>query len=190
MGHNDLGLNVGHNELGLNAQAANPEYEDLRLNDPTDRLRKALNRWGKSDSVTEFKFRKVTISETCKLISRLGTSCSFGIDGLDANFLKLVLPSIAAPVCHSINTSLLECTWPNRWKIGKIFPLLKDKSADKLLPASYRPVCILPTLSKIAERAAQVQLQKFFTSTGQLNSAEHAYRKAHSMTTTIASIAD
>ena len=44
--------------------------------------------------------------------------------------------------------------------------------------------------TKIAERAAQVQLQEFFLNTGQLNCAAHAYKAAYSTTTTIASITD
>ena len=163
---------------------------DRQINDPIRRLVNALNRWTGRGQVSEFHFRKVTVEETVKLILRLGNPSSCGLDGLDSNFLKLVTPSIAAPLAHIINTSLTQSTWANKWKIGKIFPLLKDKSLDKFSPASFRPVCILPTLSKIVERAAQLQMQDFFEKSGQLNQSAHAYRMAHSTTTTIASIMD
>ena len=198
-----MGLNFGANSgrgdgqteqsRGLNFGANSGPNQGLslsRLNDPIIRLRKAIERWDDRNKVTEFTFREVSLEETCRLIRKLGNSVAFGINGLDATFIKAVLPSVAAPIRHCINVSLGTATWPNRWKIGKIFPLLKDKKADKLSPGSYRPVCILPTLSKIVERAAQLQIQEFLLTSGQLNTAAHAYRTAHSTSTTIAAITD
>ena len=125
-----------------------------------------------------------------ELIRQLWSSTSFGLDGIDANFLKLVLPSIVGPVRHIINVSLLKSTWANKWKLGKILPQLKDKDADRMTPSSYRPVCLLSTLSKIVEKAAQRQLQDFLEETKQINPEAHAYRRLHSTTTTIVNIAD
>ena len=164
------------------------ERSDSR--DPLKRLRDALARWSESHLVTEFEFKEISLGETGKLVSRMGRSSACGLDGLDSNFLKLVLPSIVGPLRHITNASLRHSTWANKWKLGKILPLLKDKSLDTTSPASFRPVCILPTVSKIVERAAQRQLQEFFEKTGQLNTAAHAYRASHSTTTTIASISD
>ena len=164
-GISGAGSNIsGRNDLSFDGGLA----RNL-IKDPLRRLEAALLKWTGSQLVPEFNFRKVTLAETVKLISRLGNSSSSGQDRLDATFLKLVLPSISGPMMHIINESLEHSTWANKWKIGKVFPLLKDKKMDRLSPASYRPVCILPTVSKVVERAAQVQLQDFFESSGQLN---------------------
>ena len=117
----------------------------------------------------QFYFKEVTIQETYNLVKELGNSLSFGHDGIDACLLKLILPSIEKPLVHLINVSLTESTWANRWKVTRVFPLLKDKDADRMSTSSYRPVSLLPTVSKVVERAAQVQMLKFFDDTGQLN---------------------
>ena len=78
----------------------------------------------------------------------------------------------------------------NSCKISKVFPLLKSSDADRMSPAEYRPVSLLPVLSKITERAAQSQILDFMEKTGQLNHAAHAYRKSLSTTSTLAAITD
>ena len=160
------------------------------LRDPIDRLDRAIRKWDGRGQVPEFNFRKVSTLETLNFVKRLGRSRSFCHDGLDANYLKLVLPSILQPLTHVINTSLSEFFFANRWKISRTFPLLKDKSLNRMIPDSYGPVSQLPTISKIVERAAQTQLLLFFENTGQLNAAGHAYRTNLSTATTIATIAD
>ena len=159
-------------------------------NDPLWRLEVALHRWSGRKNVPVFTFQKVTVGEIFKLVKTLGKSQSFGHDGIDSNILKLILPSIVAPLTHLVNVSLSTGTWAGRWKVSRVFPLLKDTDADRLAPSSYRPVSLLPSISKIVERAAQIQLLKCFESTGQLNNSAHAYRKNLSTSTTLASIVD
>ena len=56
--------------------------------------------------------------------------------------------------------------------------------------SSFRPVAILPTVSKLIERAAQLQLLTFMEQSGQMNPSSHAYRKNFSTTTTLTEIMD
>ena len=161
-----------------------------QISNPIDRLESALSRWQGRGNVPIFKFREISPAEVSCLVRGLGKSRSFGQDGIDVDFLKVILPGILNPLTYLINTSLRQGEWPNKWKIARVFPLLKDSSLNKMLPESYRPVSLLSTVSKVVERVAQVQLLEFFESTGQLNAAGHAYRKSLSTTTTIATIVD
>jgi hypothetical protein len=52
-------------------------------------------------------------------------------------------------------------------------------------PSNYRPISILPILSKIFERAAVDQLVHFLESNKLIASNQHAYRKGHSTTTSL-----
>ena len=123
-------------------------------------------------------------------MKKLGKNQSFGHEGIDSDFLKLILPSVAEPLRHLINVSLSESEFVNRWKIARVFPLLKESDVNKLDLASFRPVSLLPTISKVVEMVAQQQLRDFMESLVQLNRSGHAYQKFLSMTTTIAEIAD
>ena len=158
--------------------------------DPLIRLRQELIKWKGREQVNTFYFKEISIGETEMLVKGLGKSRSFGPDGIDADFLKIILPEVIQPLTFLVNLSLRTSSWPIRWKTARVMPLLKDKSLNKMLPESYRPVSLLPTLSKVAERAAQVQLLEFFEKSGQLSAAGHAYRKSLSTTTTITAIVD
>ena len=58
------------------------------------------------------------------------------------------------------------------------------------MPGSYRPIAILPALSKIAERAVQSQIVEFMNATGQWHQDQHAYRVGHITTTPLLQLAD
>ena len=67
-------------------------------------------------------------------------------------------------------------------------PIKRQRTLAKYLPSSYRPIAILPTISKIVERAAQTQLSTHLEENGLLNPNCHAYRTNLSTTTTIIEI--
>ena len=89
-----------------------------------------------------------------------------------------------------INLSIRKGEFVNKWRIGKVVPLLKSKELDVQDPKSYWPVTILPTISKIAEKAVQTQLQKHLEDSKFLHRNNHAYRKLFSMTTVMMELAD
>ena len=67
-----------------------------------------------------------------------------------SNFiLKGVLSSIADPLAHILNVSILSGVFPEQMKIAKVIPLFKK--GDKLDPSNYQPISLLSTLSKILE---------------------------------------
>ena len=72
--------------------------------------------------------------------------------------------------------------FPTKWKIAKVVPLYKGKGS-KLDPKNYRPVAILPILSKVLERAMFQQVVNFMDSNNFYNPNHHAYRSFHSTTT-------
>ena len=155
-----------------------------------EKLLQALESWPQRTLIPKFKFRKISILETSRIVSELSNSTSCGQDEIDSNFIKLILPSLLIPINHLVNTSLSTSTFANKWRISQIHPLLKDKDLNQLDPGSYRPVSMLSTLSKITERAAQLQLLQFMENTGQINNNGHAYRKGMSTTTAIAEMSD
>ena len=117
-------------------------------------------------------------------------SHSFGNDNLDATILKLVAPIISPVIAHLVNLSLGTITFPSRWKIAQIIPLLKSTDSDKTNQSSYRPVAQLPIVSKIAERIVQSQLLKYLEDTSQLCHNHHGYRAKLGTTTYLIQLMD
>ena len=72
--------------------------------------------------------------------------------------------------------------FPTKWMIAKVVPLYKGKGC-KLDPKNYRPVAILPILSKVLERAMFQQLVTYMDGNKFFNPNHHAYRSFHSTTT-------
>ena len=145
----------------------------------------AKSKWSRNENVPTFQLREITLDEMIKLISRLSNLTAFGVDLIDVMSVKLATQHLAKPIKHLINVSLMEGTYASKWKLAKIFPLLKDKELDKLNPLSYRLEAILPTLSKLVDRAAYSQLLGFLEDMDQMNPNSHAYRVGYSTMTTL-----
>ena len=61
-------------------------------------------------------------------------------------------------VTHIVNLSIQTSTFPTLWKHAKVIPLFKRGSEDQFAPKSYRPVALLPVISKVFEKAVFSQL--------------------------------
>ena len=82
-------------------------------------------------------------------LNNLNISKSTGLDGLAARFLKDAAEVIKYPITSVINLSIRSQVFPSEMKVGKVNPLFKRKS--RLEVGNYRPVRILPVVSKILE---------------------------------------
>ena len=148
-----------------------------QVRDPLDVLRKVLD-----GNQASFSSEAITQVQVDKIIKDLKNSKASGIDNLDTYILKLTRKRIVPSVCHILNLSLQSNRFPSKWKIAKVVPLFKGKGS-KLDPKNYRPVAILPILSKVLERAMYQQLVNFMDSNNFFNPNHHAYRSFHSTTT-------
>ena len=75
---------------------------------------------------------------------------------------------------HSLNTS----TFPSVWKEAKVKPLFKKGSSTDV--NNYRPISILPTLSKLIEKHVHVSFVHFLNSFKLLHATQSGFRKGHS----------
>ena len=92
-------------------------------------------------------------------------------------------------MCHILNLSIRSNKFPTRWKIAKVVPLYKSKGS-KFESKNYRPVAILPILSKVLERAIFLQIVKYMDDNKFFNPSHHAYRSFHSTTTAMLQMYD
>ena len=153
-------------------------------------LDEAISTWESKDDIQTFSFREISLTETAKLIDTLGNSGAHGHDQLDAMGIKDTAGHLVKPLQFVINNSLMKGKFASKWKFLQLTPRLKSSELDKMSVKSYRPVAVLPTVSKIVERAAQGQLLKFLEDTKQLHPSNHTYRKDHSTMTTLLEIMD
>ena len=152
--------------------------------DPLSILRQRMQ-----DNSVPFSPTSISPEKIEKIISSLKNSKASGVDMVDTYILKLVKPNIVPAVCHIVNLSIQSNKFPTKWKIAKVIPLYKGKGC-KLDPKNYRPVAILPILSKILERAMFLQVLSHMDNNNFFNPSHHAYRSFHSTTTAMLQMYD
>ena len=97
--------------------------------------------------------------------------------------IKETIDLLAAPLSHICNLSFERCIFPDKLKIAKILPVFK--SDDPSLFSNYRPISILPCLSKVFEKLFYLRLSGFLTKFNILNHHQYGFRPHHSTATAI-----
>ncbi len=104
-----------------------------------------------------FRFRPPTEREVLAIIMGLNNTNALGIDGIPVVVLKHLAPIIAAPTAHLVRKSFELAMVPLGFKKATIIPLHKRNKPPNLA-SSYRPVALLPALSKVLERVVLRQV--------------------------------
>ena len=125
-----------------------------------------------------FEFTYVSKLFIEKELKKLKRKKATGIDQLPSGMLKDCAKHISQPLCYIINLSLKMQTIPTLWKIAKITPLFKSGNPD--LPENYRPISVLPVLSKVLERAVHCQLSTYLEENFLLSTSQYGFRKHRS----------
>ena len=79
-------------------------------------------------------------------------------------------------------------TVPIEWKTARVIPLFKEGQSNDM--SNYRPISILPAVSKILGRAVQRQLTKYLHEHKLLSPYQNGFRKMHSTEFTVISLTD
>ena len=149
------------------------------------KLREAL-RWRRS----RFRLKPVTEEQVLKILMSLKNSSATGVDYIDTRTVKLVAVLITPALTHIINLSISTSTYPTIWKWAKVIPLLKAALLDTLLPKSYRPVALLPILSKVLEKVVFTQLVEYLEQNGLIHPNLHGSRAGHNTSTALLQLYD
>ena len=145
---NDFFVNVAK-DIGSNCDNDFTEHPSiLKINDQQETTQ------------DQFNFTHTDAEYIQKSISKLQTKKATGVDGISAKILKSCSNTIAQPITNLINFSFDSNIFPNSLKQAQVIPIFKKK--DPLDKQNYRPVSILPTISKLYERTIHDQLTEFF----------------------------
>ena len=92
--------------------------------------------------------------------------------------LKSIKCEISKPLTIIINQSLETGIFPDALKVAKVKPLFKK--GDNCCLNNYRPISLLPTISKIFERVMYTQLYYYFNVNNLLSEQQYGFRSQHS----------
>ena len=106
-------------------------------------------------------FQPVTVSHVCRLLHGLSSNKATGIDKISCKIIKIAAPAISDSLTFIFNQALTLSSFPNEWKMARVIPLYKN--GQRNIPGNYRPISVLPAISKIMERIMYDQLYNYST---------------------------
>lgn len=128
----------------------------------------------------KFEFVGVSDEEIFFALSQIKTN-ALGIDGIPAIFLKKLCPFIVPFLTHIVNACITQSYFPSAWKTAIIKPIPKVSSPKSV--EDFRPISILPCISKILERVLKDQMQSFIDDNKLLCEYQSGFRSGHSTET-------
>ena len=126
---------------------------------------------------TSFQFAVIPEEEVLKALRSLDETKATGPDGISARLLRMSAPVISKSLTSLFNASLKLGQFPQEWKEANITPVAKN--GDNELVTNYRPVSILPVVSKVFESLVHRQLYHYLDSNNLLSSAQFGFRPHH-----------
>ena len=160
-GFNDYFSNIGPN-LASKIDSSNYNFETYVKN-------------GKSEFAA---FQPVTVSHVCRLLLGLSGNKATGIDKISCKIIKKAAPIISDSLTLIFNQAITLSSFPDEWKMAKVVPLYKN--GQRNIPGNYRPISVLPAISKIMERILYDQLYDYLTKFELLSDSQFGFRKFHS----------
>jgi len=135
--------------------------------------------------IKKFQFSAICEEDVCRCVMKIKSNAA-GHDELPIKFIKLILPYIIGPVTHLLNHCFTTSRFPQSWKIATITPVAKK--ADAQLCSDFRPISILPCLSKVCEMLMSEQIMQFVSDNSLLSPLQSVLKKGHSCSTALVRI--
>ena len=104
------------------------------------------------------------------------SSFSFGL--LECRKLGIQLPrpklqiALKVTVCL-FNTSIERSQFPDSWKLARVTPIVKE--GDKAEKSNYRPISVLPVISRLFEKPVARQLYQHMNMNGYFSSEQSGF---------------
>jgi hypothetical protein len=127
-----------------------------------------------------FVFKHVDPIDVIKTFKSLKLKNTGDLWDISVKVIKNIIQSIAPYLAVIFNNCVDEGTFPDLMKYSKVIPLFK--SGNKEDPNNFRPISILPALSKIYEKLILDQLVSHFSDNNLFHGAQFGFIKGRSTT--------
>lgn len=165
---NDFFCNIGHN-LGKDFDCSLPSVEMLM-------------------EPNSFSIPKMTESFVKKEIFKMSSAKATGLDNISVKLLKMTSSVITNILTYIMNFSIENCIVENDWKVARVTPIFK--SGDEHTVNNFRPVSVLPIVSKILERHVFNSFYEYLSVNNLITNCQSGFRPKHSCETVLTSLID
>ena len=147
----------------------------------TEKISQYVN--NKIPNDTFFTIPFIIPEQVTNYINKLDCSKATGLDGIRPRILNIAAPAVFQSISRLINKSLSTGSFPPQLKQAKVLPIFKDGTKSDL--SNYRPISILPTISKIFEKHVNKHLMSFLNKYKLLHESQSGFRHKHSCQTAL-----
>ena len=153
-------INIGHSlSEQIHATRSSDEYLSNRTN-------------------TIFNFTEVNEECIDRIINKMKSKSSTGYDNISNKLIKSARDVLIKPLTLLMNQIIHTGEFPKHLKIAKVKPLFKKGNQSSF--TNYRPISLLPSISKIFEHVMTSQLMEYFTSKNLFCLQQFGFRPGHS----------
>ena len=129
-----------------------PQYVDTRIIQVSKQFSKKCN--------FSFSFKTVSLTDIEKEMKSLNTNKASHSSDIPTKILKLYVDFFSPFILDYVNKSITSSIFPSILKLADIISVYtKDSRYEK---SNYRPISVLPNLSKIFENVLYDQISSFF----------------------------
>jgi exonuclease III len=165
-GFNEYFSNIGPN-LASQIDTSNSNYETYVKN-----------------AESEFTaFQPVTVNLVYKLLTGLSSNKATGVDKISCKIIKIASSAISDSLTHIFNQAITLSSFPDEWKTARVIPLYKN--GQRNVAGNYRPISVLPAISKVMEKILYDQLYNYLSNFRLLSDSQFGFRKFHSTATAL-----
>ena len=123
-----------------------------------------------------------------KILKEFKTNKATEVDNLAGGFLKDGSNILCTPIAKICNLSIKLTSFPDKCKVTKIWPLYK--TCLRTDPKNFRPILLLPLISKITEQIFHDQTMNFLSDNNVLYKYHSFFRKFYSADTCLSYLHD
>ena len=126
--------------------------------------------------------------EIQRLIKNLKMKSTSSSNDIPSKFLKIASCIVSEWLSKLFNKSMTTGGFPDSWKIAHITPIPKVHSPSS--SSEYRPISVLPVLSKLFEKRLYHRVYSYLTEHNLIDKRQYGFRENHSTELAITSIYD
>ena len=131
-----------------------------------------------TEQQAEWGFEPINFTDLVKIIDTLLPKNSCGFDLLTNRMLKKEKIKISALIIGLINDTIRSGIFPEVLKRAKVIPIFKKGDQTNL--NNYRPISLLPVLSKVLEKVINKQLNTKLDELHLIDDDQYGFRPGHS----------
>lgn len=131
-----------------------------------------------------FSFHNIDFEDLRIALSNIKSNAA-GPDDLPLKFIKIIFPLIHEQLLYLVNNIIANSQFPSDWKVAKVIPVRKKDSIRE-----FRPISLVPVLSKIVEHVIKDQVMMFLNENNLLNPFQSGFRTGYSTSSLLIGLTD